>query len=71
MQLKEDWHLILRHAWSVRFIVVAAVLSGFEVVVTLVPDLFHLPTPALAVLAFVSTSSALVARIVVQKNLTT
>ena len=67
MTLDPQWRDILRRAWSVRLIVLAAVLSGAEVVVPLFGDL--IPRLPFAVLNFVVVSAALVARIVAQRGL--
>jgi hypothetical protein len=32
-RLREDWHWVLTKSWSVRFIVLAAILSGLEVAI--------------------------------------
>ncbi len=67
MTLDPQWRDILKRAWSVRLIVLAAVLSGAEVVVPLFGDL--IPRLPFAVLNFVVVAAALVARIVAQRGL--
>lgn len=67
MTLDPQWRDILRRAWSVRLIVLAAVLSGAEVVVPLFGDL--IPRGPFAALNFVVVAASLVARIVAQRGL--
>ena len=38
MKLDHDWKRTLRHAWSVRWIALAAVLTGIEVILPLFSD---------------------------------
>jgi len=38
MTLLEDWKEVLRKAWSIRFIVLAGVLSGIEVILPFFAD---------------------------------
>ena len=69
MRLKEDWYDVLTKAWSIRFILAAAIFSGVETVVTYFPDAIPLPPLYIAGIAFVSTVLALVSRIIAQRNL--
>lgn len=65
MRLVENWRLLLRRAWSVRLMLLAGVLSGAEVVLPLVcADV--LPVGVFAVLSFLVTAGAMVARVVAQ-----
>lgn len=66
MKLIEDWKRIVRKAWSFRLMVLAAILSGAEVVLPLFMD--SLPRGLFAVLSFVAVGGGLVARIVAQKG---
>lgn len=66
MQLHPYWQTILKRAWSVRLIVLAAALSGMEAILNVTPDLVPLPASLLALLVFFVTSAALIARIIVQ-----
>lgn len=65
LNLLPDWRQILRKAWSVRLMILAALLSGCEVILPLFAH--AMPHGLFAVLSFMSVSSALVARIVAQK----
>lgn len=64
MRLDPDWRRILRHAWSVRWIALAAVLTGVEVVLPLFSD--AVPRNLFAALSFGATASAMLARILIQ-----
>jgi hypothetical protein len=67
MMLRPDWRAVLRRAWSVRFMLLAALLSGFEIVV---PILFvDLPRLPFAALSFGAVVAAFIARLVAQKGL--
>jgi len=68
-KLLPDWKRVLRHAWSIRLILLAGVLSGLEVAQSLVAELLPVPRPTFAVLAFLVTAGAFVARLMAQKSL--
>lgn len=82
MKLVDDWHYILRKAWSVRLIVLSAILSVFETVVSLADTSsdplsvvepitgIHIPRGTFAVLAAGTSVAALIVRILAQKDLT-
>ena len=59
-----DWRAVLRHAWSVRLMIAAALLSAVEAVLPFFTD--ELPRGAAAALTFVVVGAALVARFVAQ-----
>lgn len=65
-----DWRRVLTRAWSVRLMVVAALLSGLEVAVPLLDGLLPVPQGVFAGLASLSTIAATVARFVLQRSLT-
>jgi hypothetical protein len=65
-KLKSNWRDVLRYAWSVRFIALAAILSGVEIILPLFVDSF--PRGIFAALCLVTTAAAFVARIVAQTN---
>lgn len=69
MQLVPNWRAVLRRAWSVRLMWLAAVLSGLEVLLPFATFL-PIPTGLLAAISFVVTVAAMVARLVAQKGLT-
>lgn len=64
MNLHEEWRWIVRKAWSFRLILLAAVLSGLEVVMPLVQSV--IPAKVFGFASFVVTAAALVARVVAQ-----
>lgn len=62
-----DWREVLRKAWSLRLMLLAAVLSALEVALPFFqPDL---PRGWFALLSAVTVSGAFVARLVAQRNL--
>lgn len=67
MRLIEDWRHVLKHAWSIRFIVLAALLSGVEIVLPMFND--ALPRGVFAVLTLLVTVAAAVARLVPQPKM--
>lgn len=66
--LHEDWKLILRHAWSVRLIVLAALLSGAEVLLPIIQPYLPVPPGVFAGLSFMATVAAFSARFMAQKQ---
>jgi hypothetical protein len=68
MRLTDNWKDILRKAWSVRFIVLAAILSGAEVILPFFAD--AIPRGLFAVLTFGAVAGAFMSRIVAQKDIT-
>lgn len=67
MKPASNWREILKKAWSVRLMVIAALLSGAEIVLPLFPE--SLPRGLFAALSFVIVAAAFAARIVAQKGL--
>lgn len=68
MRLYDNWRQIMRRSWSLRFIILAGVLSGCEVVLPIIGDRYFEPG-ILAALSFVFVCAAFVARLIVQKDL--
>lgn len=67
IRLYDNWKTIVRKAWSIRFMLLAGVLSGVEVAV---PFFEHsLPRGLFAGLSGLSVGAAFVARLVAQKEL--
>lgn len=64
MTLHENWRYLLRKSWSVRWIALAGILSGCEVILPMFQS--SLPTGMFGALSFVATLAAVVARIMVQ-----
>lgn len=65
--LYDNWQTILKKAWSIRLMLLAGLLSGCEVIVPLFAD--TLPRNVFAVLSGMSVMGALIARLIVQKDL--
>lgn len=59
-----DWRAVLRHAWSIRFMLLAAFLSAIEAVLPLFID--HFPKGVFAALTFLVVGAALIARLMAQ-----
>jgi hypothetical protein len=69
MRLIDEWQWVLRKAWSFRLLAIAAVLSGLEVVISVMVAYgvkTPLPVGIFAALAGVVTIAAMVARFVAQ-----
>jgi hypothetical protein len=66
MHLYENWKDILKKAWSIRFIVLAGVLSGIEVILPFFSD--SIPRGPFAALSFFAVSAAFVSRLVAQRD---
>ena len=67
MELLPDWKKIARRAWSFRLAIIAALLSGAEVVLPLFIDV--LPRNLFASLSFAAVVGAAVARVVAQPRM--
>ena len=67
MYLLDHWTTILRHAWSLRLVILAGVLSGIEVVLPLFTDMF--PRGVFSGLSVVAATTAAVARVVAQPKM--
>lgn len=65
--INSDWRRIVRKAWSVRFIVLAGLFSGLELVLPLYID--HFPRDVFAGMTIVATIAAFAARIYAQKSM--
>jgi len=68
MRLVWNWQAVLRHAWSIRLLVVAGVLSGAEVALPLLDGVLDIPKGVFAALSFLATAGAFVSRIVAQQS---
>ena len=67
MKLYSNWKNIVRKAWSIKFIILAGILSASEVILPLFFDYFDRGT--FAVLSFIAVSGAFISRIVAQKDI--
>lgn len=61
-----DWKLVLKRAWSMRFMLLASVFLGIEAVLPLFVDRF--PRGIFAVLTFLSIVGAAVSRVILQNG---
>ncbi|MFK0685965.1 hypothetical protein SD208_16815 [Ochrobactrum sp. BD67] len=62
MKLIADWRRVLKHAWSVRLILFAGILSGLEVALPSIADAYLIPTGAFAALSVLVTMTAFAMR---------
>ena len=67
MRLYDNYREILRRSWSLRFILLAGVLSGIEVILPFFSE--DIPRNLFAVLSFFAVAAAFVARLVAQKGI--
>jgi hypothetical protein len=67
MKLYENWREIMRRSWSLRFIILAGLLSGCEIILPLFAD--QIPRNLFALLSFAAVTAAFVARLVAQKGI--
>ena len=67
MKLYDNWKDIVKKAWSIKFIILAAVLSASEVILPLFFDYFDRGT--FAILSFIAVSGAFISRLVAQKDI--
>lgn len=66
MQLHTDWKIIITKAWSVRWMILAAVFSAAEVIAPLFSDV--IPRATFAVLSGLAVGGGVVARVMVQRD---
>jgi hypothetical protein len=69
-RLRHDWRRVLKHAWSVRFSLLAAVLSGVEAGGNLLASAPPFSITLYAALMCIITIAAALARLVAQSKLT-
>jgi hypothetical protein len=69
MRLLPNWRQIVRHAWSLRLIVIAGLFSAAEVALPLAKDVVPVPTGVFALLSAAATAGAFWSRLVVQKKI--
>ena len=68
MTFKDDWRDVVRKAWSVKFMVLAFVLTMAEVMLPFFSD--AVPPRMFAVLSGLAVAGAFVARLMAQKDVT-
>jgi hypothetical protein len=67
MKLYHNWSQILRKSWSLKFIILAAILTACEAILPMYWDEFSRET--FAALTFITIIAAFVARLVAQKDI--
>lgn len=67
MKLVDNWKSIIKRAWSLRLMILAAILSGVEVVLPFLSE--SIPRGTFAVLSGITVAAAFVARLVAQKGI--
>ena len=65
-EVNPNWKQIIRKAWSIRFMTMAAILSACEVVLPLYED--TIPKNLFASLSFFFVTAAFISRIVAQRD---
>jgi len=69
MRLIDNAWLVFKHAWSVRLLAVAGLLSGLEVALPLLNGILPIPPISFAAMSGVCVCGAFIARFVVQEKL--
>ena len=67
MKLHDEWRTIVKKAWSFRLLILAACLSGLEVIMPYLAEKF--PVGVFATISFFVTMAAMIARVVAQPNM--
>jgi hypothetical protein len=62
MKLLANWRDVLSRAWSVRLIILAAILSGAEVTLSMLDGVLNIPAGIFAALTGLVGAAALFAR---------
>ncbi|WP_421362167.1 hypothetical protein [Agrobacterium rosae] len=63
-----NWWQVLKRAWSIRWIVLAGLLSGIEVFLPIIDGYVDIPRGVFAALSALATCAAFISRIMVQKG---
>lgn len=66
MRLVANWRAVLRHAYSIRLLLLAGILSGLEVALPLLDGILPVPPTTFAVLSGLCVCMAFIARLVAQ-----
>ena len=66
MRVVANWRAVLKHAWSLRLMALAAILSGVEVALPMLDGALPIPPLWFASAAGLITMAAMVARFVAQ-----
>ncbi|OKL45001.1 hypothetical protein [Pseudovibrio exalbescens] len=65
--LVADWRRVLARAWSLRLLIIAAVLQGLEAAIPYLGG--FVPEGVMLALSFIATAGAFAARLMAQKEL--
>lgn len=68
MKLDADWRRVLRHAWSIRFMALSAVLSAIEAALPFLDGYLPIPQGVFALLSALTVGGAFIARLVAQES---
>lgn len=68
VKLVWNWKRVLQHAWSIRLIVLAGLLSGAEIALPLLQEILPVSRGVFAGLSFAATAGAFIARLVAQET---
>ncbi|CAI2936170.1 DUF7940 domain-containing protein [Aminobacter niigataensis] len=69
MKLVANWRAVLRHAWTVRLLVLACLLTATEVALPLLDGLLPVPPGVFALLSGLTSAGALAARFIAQQKI--
>ena len=66
--LISNWWQVLKRAWSIRWIALAGLLSGLEVILPIIDSYSNIPRGLFAALSGAATCGAFISRILAQKG---
>ncbi|MCM2436330.1 hypothetical protein [Agrobacterium rosae] len=66
--LNANWRQVLKRAWSIRWIVLAGLLSGLEVFLPIIDGYVEIPRGIFAALSGFATCAAFISRLIAQKG---
>lgn len=66
MMIVTNWRAILKHAWSIRLIILAGLLTGLEALVPDLPLILNLTDRQFSAINFAVVAGAFMARLVAQ-----
>jgi hypothetical protein len=72
MELKSDWKLIVKKAWSMRFMALSALAGGIAALLLFIPELYKLSLAqiiGLIILSMAFNFLAMYSRVIAQKDL--
>lgn len=69
MKLLSNWRGVLERAWSIRLMILAALLSGGEVAAPYLDGVVDLPQGVFAAMSGLISAAALLARLLAQGNI--